>query len=108
MYTPIIITVLYLLVRNVNFWETKVINQFKYVTQIIHLSMRFLDVHPMKGLDESLLKELQNAPVDEFGIRHLNILFNPEVDRCFCLIEAPTMEAVHKHHDKFGITIIAN
>jgi hypothetical protein len=33
-------------------------------------------VHPMKGLDESLLKELQNAPADEFGVTHLNILYN--------------------------------
>jgi hypothetical protein len=37
--------------------------------------MRFLDVHPMKELDETLLKELQNAPANEFGI-----LYNPEVD----------------------------
>ena len=65
--------------------------------------MRFLDVHPMKEFDESLLKELQNSPADEFGITHLNILYNPEVDQCFCLIEAPTMDPVQKHHDKFGI-----
>jgi hypothetical protein len=60
--------------------------------------MRFLDVHPMKGLDESLLKELQNSPVDEFGVRHVN-----SITQKFCLIEAPAMEAVQKHHDKFGI-----
>jgi hypothetical protein len=46
---------------------------------------RFLDVHSMKGLDEDSLKEIQNAPTDEFGVLHLNILYNPEVDRCFCL-----------------------
>ena len=42
-----------------------------------------------------------------FGIlehlAHLNILYNPEVDQCFCLLEAPTMEAVQKHHAEFGI-----
>ena len=54
---------------------------------------RFLDVHSMKGLDEDSLKEIQNAPTDEFGVLHLNILYNPEVDRCFCLIEAPSVEA---------------
>ena len=70
----------------------------------MHLDMpRFLDVHSMKGLNGSVLKELQNAPVDEFGIKHLNIMYNPEVDQCYCLVEAPTMEAVQKHHDKFGI-----
>jgi hypothetical protein len=62
---------------------------------------RFLDVHAR--LDGALLMKLQNGPVDEFGIIYLNILYNPEVEQCFCLIEAPTMEAVQKHHDKFGI-----
>jgi hypothetical protein len=61
---------------------------------------RFLDVHPMKGLDEALLKKIQNAPVDELGVIHLNILFNPEADQCFCL---SNMEAVEKHHNSFGI-----
>jgi hypothetical protein len=55
---------------------------------------RFLDVHSMKGLEGTRLRELQKAPVDEFGIKHLNMLYNPEVDQCFCLLEAPTMEAV--------------
>ncbi|MGC2573810.1 MAG: nickel-binding protein [Candidatus Nitrosopolaris sp.] len=64
---------------------------------------RFLDVHSMKGLNGVALKKLQNAPADEFGIKHLNIMYNPEVDQCYRLIEAPTMEAVQKHHDKFGI-----
>ena len=61
---------------------------------------RFLDVHSMKGLDEDTLKEVQKAPKDEFGVLHLNILYNPEVDRCFCLIEAPAMEAVQKLSSK--------
>jgi hypothetical protein len=64
---------------------------------------RFLDVHSMKGLDENTLKEIQKAPIDEFGVLHLNILYNPEVDRCFCLIEARTMEAVQKYHQKVGL-----
>jgi hypothetical protein len=41
----------------------------------------------MKGLDEALLKEIQNAPADEFGVVHLNILYNPEVDQYFCLFD---------------------
>jgi hypothetical protein len=64
---------------------------------------RFLDVHPMKGLDEDFLKMLQNSPPDEFGVKHLNILYNPEVDRCFCLLEAPSLEAVQKNHETLGI-----
>ena len=63
---------------------------------------RFLDVHPMKGLDEGLLRKLQNTP-DEFQTILLNVMYNHEVDQCYCLIDAPTMDAVQKHHDKFGI-----
>ncbi|MGB6593883.1 MAG: hypothetical protein WBE68_20490, partial [Candidatus Nitrosopolaris sp.] len=72
-------------------------------TEIIHITVpRFLDVHPMKGVNEALLRELQGAPVDEFGIIHPNIMYNPEVDQCYCLMEASTVEAVQKNHDKFG------
>jgi hypothetical protein len=53
---------------------------------------RFLDVHPMKGLDEDILKKLQDSPLDEFSVKYLNILYNPEADKCFCLLEAPTEE----------------
>jgi hypothetical protein len=64
---------------------------------------RFLDVHPMKGLDEDFLKKLQDSPQDTFGVKHLNILYNPEVDKCFCLLEAPSLEAVEKNHETLGI-----
>ena len=57
----------------------------------------------MKGLDENTLKNLQKSPEDEFKVRHLNILYNPEVDKCFCLLEAPNLEAVKKNHKKLGI-----
>ena len=29
---------------------------------------KFLDVHPLKGLDEDTLRQLQSAPVDEFQV----------------------------------------
>ena len=56
----------------------------------------------MKGLDGAY-KESPKALADEFRVTHLNIVYNPEVDQCYCLIDASTMEAVQKHHDKFGI-----
>jgi hypothetical protein len=43
---------------------------------------RFLDVHPMKGLDGALIRNL-HALADEFRVTHLNIMYNPEVDQCF-------------------------
>jgi hypothetical protein len=49
---------------------------------------RFLDVHPMKGITEETLKQIQMSPKDEFGVIHVNILFNPEADRVFCILDA--------------------
>jgi hypothetical protein len=40
---------------------------------------------------------------DEFQTILLNVMYNHEFDQCYCLIDAPTMEAVQKHHDKLGI-----
>ena len=64
---------------------------------------KFLDVHSFKGFDEETLKKLQNAPVDEFGIKHLNLMFNQEEDRFYCLTEAPNKKAVYDHHNKHGV-----
>ena len=58
----------------------------------------------MKDFDEQTLREAQNSPVDEFGVKHLNILYNAEADKVFCLLDAPNIEAVKKHHgNKYGI-----
>jgi hypothetical protein len=63
----------------------------------------FLDVHSIGTLTvEGLLKE-QNAPRDELGVKTVNILYNFEVGKIYCLLDAPNMEAVKKHHDKLGV-----
>jgi hypothetical protein len=31
---------------------------------------KFLDVHPLKGVDEETLRKAQKMPKDEFGITH--------------------------------------
>ena len=49
------------------------------------------------------MKKLQDSPQDEFSVRQLNILYNPEADKCLCVVEAPTKEAVERHHEKIGI-----
>jgi hypothetical protein len=64
---------------------------------------RFLDVHPMKGTTEETLKQIQMSPKDEFGVTHLNILFNPEADRVSCILDASDKGAVEKNHKKIGI-----
>jgi len=63
---------------------------------------KFLDSHPLKGTNPETLKKLQNAPKDEFGVTHLNLIFSEEEDRCYCFLEAPTKEAIEKHHHKMG------
>ena len=42
---------------------------------------KFLDAHALKGTDEETIKNLQNAPADEFGIKHVNLMYNQEEDR---------------------------
>jgi hypothetical protein len=37
---------------------------------------KFLDAHALKGTDEEALRNLQKAPADEFGIKHVNLMYN--------------------------------
>jgi hypothetical protein len=48
-----------------------------------------------------LLKE-QNAR-DQLGVKTVNILYNLEVGTIYCVLDAPTKEAVEQHHDKIGV-----
>jgi Protein of unknown function (DUF4242) len=50
---------------------------------------------------EQLIK-LQKSPLDEFGVKHLNILYNYEANIVYCLLEAPDREAVEMNHAKLG------
>ncbi len=63
---------------------------------------KFIDSHPLKGTNPETLKKLQNAPKDEFGVTHLNLIYSQEEDRCYCFLEAPTKEVIEKHHHKMG------
>jgi len=63
---------------------------------------KFLDSHGLQGVDPETLKKLQNAPKDEFGVTHLNIIYSEDEDRCYCFLDAPDKEAVVKHHSKLG------
>ncbi len=63
---------------------------------------KFLDSHGLQGVDPENLKKLQNAPKDEFGVTHLNIIYSEDEDRCYWFLEAHDKEAVEKHHQKLG------
>ena len=64
---------------------------------------KFIDSHPMQPFSAELLQSLQSAPPDEFGVTHHDILYNEKEDRIYCVLDAPNIEAVHKHHKKAGI-----
>ena len=51
---------------------------------------KFLDVPPLKGLDEEMLRRLQSSPVDEFGIKHVNLMYNQEEDRFYVFLKHET------------------
>ena len=57
---------------------------------------KFLDVHPMKGVTEDNLKQIQMSPKDEFGVTHVNILFNPEADKVFAFLMLQTKMQLKK------------
>jgi hypothetical protein len=62
----------------------------------------FLDVHKVPFKEENL-RELVGAPMDEYGVTHVNLFYNYDAGVCFCLLDAPDSEAVIKHHDKVNI-----
>ncbi len=66
---------------------------------------KYMDTHEMGAFSEEVLRELQKAPADEFGVTHHDILFSKEHDKIWCVLDAPNEEAVRKHHEKGGIDV---
>ena len=65
---------------------------------------KYIDHHPMGKFSPEQLKGLQNAPKDEFGVTHHDILYNKESDQVYCVLDAPDEEAVKKHHENAGVS----
>jgi Protein of unknown function (DUF4242) len=64
---------------------------------------RFLDTHKIgTSATEDQLIQLQKSPADEFGVKHINMLYNYEANVMYCILEAPSQEAVEMHHEKLG------
>ncbi|MGI0079610.1 MAG: nickel-binding protein [Nitrososphaerales archaeon] len=42
-------------------------------------------------------------PQDEFRVTHHDILYNAQDDKVYCVLDAPSKEAVRKHHENAGI-----
>jgi dTDP-glucose pyrophosphorylase len=91
-------------VNGVNIENTETIMEIKEKPKIANSNFKkFLDVHSLKGFDEETLRKLQESPKDEFGITHINMMYNKEEDKFFCLLDAPNREAVENHHNKAGV-----
>ena len=63
----------------------------------------YLDAHDLGNATEEQLKQAQNAPKDECGVTHKNILYNKEENKAFCIVDAPNKDAVEKTHQQFGM-----
>jgi hypothetical protein len=63
----------------------------------------YLDAHDLGNATEEQIKQAQNAPKDEFGVTHKNILYNKEENKAFCIVDAPNKDAVERNHQKFGM-----
>jgi len=81
------------------------------------LRLRHLDVMsffkdiPNREVDDAIIEKFEPVNIrDEFEygfkmfscVTHDNILYNKEEDKFFCLLDAPSKEAVVKHHEKHG------
>ena len=63
---------------------------------------KFMDGHALRGAKPETLEKLQSEPEDEFGVKHLNLIYNEDEDKMYCILDAPNKEAIKKHHDKLG------
>ena len=63
----------------------------------------FMDAHKLEGFSEEQLRQAQNSPADEFGVTHKNIIYSKDENKLFCVLDAPSREAVEKHHHKLGV-----
>ena len=64
---------------------------------------KFIDTHPMKPFTADALNKLQNAPPDEFGVTHHDILFSEKDNKIYCVLDATTLAAIEKPPAQAGI-----
>ena len=63
---------------------------------------KFLDIHPLGPYKKADLMNTLEDQADEFGVLVHQMLFNEEEDIMYCICDAPNVEAVKKHHNKFN------
>ena len=63
----------------------------------------FIDGHNMNGLNPEDLEKAVNLPKDNFGVTHLEVFYNKNEDRLYCVLDAPNEESIWKHHESLGL-----
>ena len=53
-------------------------------------------------LQDCMANSQQSAPADEFQVKAINLMYNQEEDKFYCLLEAPNKQAIQDHHNKYG------
>jgi hypothetical protein len=62
----------------------------EFCREEVTIMPKYIDTHPMKPFTAETLNELQDAPPDEFGVTHHDILFSEEDNKIYCVLDAPT------------------
>lgn len=68
---------------------------------------RFMDFHedlklPAEAIDQ-ITQDTKDGKSDQFGVRQIELFHNPE-GQVYCLLEAPSAEAVRQHHEALGVS----
>jgi hypothetical protein len=63
----------------------------------------YLDSHPLWEVTEEQIRQAHNAPIGDDSVKSINIMYNREENKLFCLTDAPSREAVEKHYHILGV-----
>jgi hypothetical protein len=66
----------------------------------------YMDYHDDLKLPAEAISEIgqgaRDNATDEFGVRQIELYHNPE-GKVYCLLDAPSEDAVRKHHAALGV-----
>jgi hypothetical protein len=67
---------------------------------------RFMDFHedlklPQEAID-SIAADTRAQKADQFGVTQVELFHNPD-GKVWCVLDAPSAEAVRQHHDALGV-----
>lgn len=67
---------------------------------------RFMDFHDHLNLPaeaiEQITADTKGEVADRFGVRQIELYHNAD-GKVYCLLEAPSAEAVRQHHEALGV-----